>query len=67
MAVTPSAPSVYSLPADRAGGNIYHAPLRADLSYYIEALYNHRRLPSALDYVSPVAYQLLFHQGAGIP
>jgi transposase InsO family protein len=43
----------------------YHtwAEARTDLFFYIEAFYNRQRLHSALDYVSPLAYeQVHFHQ-----
>jgi transposase InsO family protein len=35
---------------------------RADLFYYIEAFYNRRRRHSALDYLSPYAYEHAYHQ-----
>ena len=35
---------------------------RADIFYYIEAFYNRRRLHSSLDYLSPEAYERLYHQ-----
>jgi len=35
---------------------------RSDIFYYIEAFYNRRRLHSSLDYLSPEAYEQLYHQ-----
>ena len=35
---------------------------RADLFFYIEAFYNRRRRHSALGYLSPEAYEQLYHQ-----
>lgn len=33
-----------------------------DIFYYIEAFYNRRRIHSSLDYLSPIAYEQLYHQ-----
>jgi putative transposase len=35
---------------------------RPDLFYYIEAFYNQRRRHSSLDYLSPVAFEQLYHE-----
>jgi transposase InsO family protein len=35
---------------------------RADVFFYIESFYNRRRRHSALDYLSPQAYEQLYHQ-----
>ena len=35
---------------------------RSDIFYYIEAFYNRCRLHSSLDYLSPEAYEQLYHQ-----
>jgi putative transposase len=35
---------------------------RTDIFYYIEAFYNRRRLHSSLDYLSPEAYEQIYHQ-----
>jgi putative transposase len=35
---------------------------RPDLFFFIEAFYNRRRRHSALDYLSPDAYEQLYHQ-----
>jgi putative transposase len=37
---------------------------RPELFYYIEGFYNPRRLHSSLSYVSPEAYEQLYHKGA---
>jgi len=34
---------------------------RTDIFYYIEAFYNRRRIHSSLDYLSPQAYEQLYH------
>jgi hypothetical protein len=39
-----------------------HDEARPDLFFYIEAFYNRRRRHSALDYLSPEAYEQLYHQ-----
>ncbi len=39
---------------------------RTDLFSYIEAFYNRRRRHSALDYLSPEAYEQLYHQRLGL-
>jgi transposase InsO family protein len=41
------------------------AEARPDLFYYIEAFYNRRRRHSSLDYLSPEAYEQLYHQRHG--
>jgi putative transposase len=43
---------------------VYHTrnEARADLFYYIEVFYNRRRRHSALDYLSPEAYEQAYHQ-----
>lgn len=45
--------------------HMYHTrdEAKADVFYYIESFYNRRRRHSALDYLSPEAYEQLFHQG----
>lgn len=35
---------------------------RTDIFYYIEAFYNRRRIHSSLDYLSPEAYEQIYHQ-----
>ena len=44
---------------------VYHTrdEAKADVFYYIESFYNRRRRHSALDYLSPKAYEQVFHQG----
>ena len=39
-----------------------HDEARPDLFFYIEAFYNRRRLHSSLDYLSPEAYEQIYHQ-----
>ena len=43
---------------------VYHTrnEAKADVFYYIESFYNRRRRHSALDYLSPEAYEQLYHQ-----
>ena len=36
---------------------------KTDVFSYIESFYNRRRRHSALDYLSPEAYEQIFHQG----
>jgi putative transposase len=47
---------------------LYHTrdEARPDLFFYIEAFYNRRRRYSSLDYLSPEAYEQLYHQGHDI-
>ena len=47
---------------------IYHTrnQARADVFFYIESFYNRRRRHSALDYLSPEAYEQLYHQRLGL-
>ena len=42
---------------------VYHTrdEARTDLFFYIEAFYNRRRRHSSLDYLSPEAYEQLYH------
>ena len=55
-----------TLKSERVHHCTYHTrdEARADLFYYIEVFYNRRRLHSALGYLSPEAYALLYHQSA---
>ena len=39
---------------------------RTDLFFYVEAFYNRRRRDSALDYLSPDAYEHLYYQNRQI-
>jgi transposase InsO family protein len=39
---------------------------KSDLFYYIEGFYNRRRRHSSLDYLSPEAYEHLYHQRHGL-
>ena len=36
---------------------------KSDVFFYIESFYNRRHRHSALDYLSPEAYEQVFHQG----
>jgi transposase InsO family protein len=53
-----------TLKSERVHHCIYQTREEAgtDLFFYIEAFYNRRRLHSALDYLSPEAYEQLYHQ-----
>jgi putative transposase len=44
---------------------VYHSrdEAKTDVFYYIESFYNQCRRHSALDYLSPEAYEQIFHQG----
>jgi len=43
---------------------VYHTrnEAKTDVFFYVESFYNRRRRPSALDYLSPEAYEQLYHQ-----
>lgn len=47
---------------------VYHTRNHAktDVFFYIESFYNRRRRHSALDYLSPEAYEQLYHQRLGL-
>jgi putative transposase len=47
---------------------VYHTRNQAktDVFFYIESFYNRRRRHSALDYLSPEAYEQLYHQRLGL-
>lgn len=44
--------------------NVYHTrdEAKADVFFYIESFYNRRRHHSALEYLSPEAYEQLFRE-----
>jgi putative transposase len=44
--------------------HVYHTgdEAKADVFFYIESFYNRRRRHSALDYLSPEAYEQLFRE-----
>jgi putative transposase len=44
--------------------NVYHTrdEAKADVFFYIESFYNRRRRHSALEYLSPEAYEQLFRE-----
>jgi transposase InsO family protein len=47
---------------------VYHTRNQAktDVFFYVESFYNRRRRHSSLDYLSPEAYEQLYHQGLGL-
>lgn len=53
-----------SLKSEWVNHHVYrtHGEARTDIFYYIEAFYNRRRLHSSLDYLSPEAYEQIYHQ-----
>jgi len=53
-----------TLKSERVHHRLYRtrAEARPDLFYYIEAFYNRRRRHSSLDYLSPEAYERLYHK-----
>jgi len=52
-----------SLKSERVHHTVYHThdEARSDLFYYIEAFYNRRRIHSALNYLSPEAFEHLYY------
>jgi transposase InsO family protein len=53
-----------TLKSERVHHSLYHTrdEAKTDLFHYIEGFYNRRRRHSALDYLSPEAYEQLYHQ-----
>jgi len=53
-----------TLKSERVYDHLYHtrAEAKTDVFFYIESFYNRRRRHSALDYLSPQAYEQLFHE-----
>jgi putative transposase len=53
-----------TLKSERVYDHLYHtrAEAKTDVFFYIESFYNRRRRHSALGYLSPQAYEQLFHE-----
>jgi len=53
-----------TLKSERVYDHLYHtrAEAKTDVFFYIESFYNRHRRHSALDYLSPQAYEQLFHE-----
>ena len=53
-----------TLKSERVHHRVYHTrdEARTDVFMYIEGFYNRRRRHSSLDYLSPEAYEQLYHQ-----
>jgi putative transposase len=53
-----------TLKSEMVHHRLYHSrdEARPDVFYYIEGFYNRRRLHSSLDYMSPEAYEQLYHK-----